>query len=1127
MNDAARTNLAGDDSTPKQPESPIPPPKYPYPGLRPFKTEEVDIFYGRNSQKDAILERLNQSHMVFVLGSSGCGKSSLIKAGVIPALKAGLLTRQGHDWQVIAMQPGRNPLISLAEAFSHTRERAREPAKARLAADQAKAKLAEGQAKSEPAGDLAKAESAGDPVASGRAEFLSCFENLEEGLWSASSILLETLAEGSRKNNVHYLLLVDQFEEIFGNQIENLAEVDRFVKLLSAQYARPHPALFVVFTMRSDYLGNCSSFPGLSEAVNNCSYLTPILTATELREAIVRPAWDYHAGVEDQLVEQILGEMHAGTNYDSDNLPLMQHALLWLWQRATDAEPNGPADSASRVLLTAEEYRASGGMKGILNKHAEYTLEIATGNDDKYQSIAEAFFRRLSERDEQGRFRRCPATFAEIKKIAACRDDELERVVAPFTDEKASFIEIRPADVSDDRLLDVSHEALIRSWDRTRQWAIQEHKKIEKFRLYLHSATAWRDSGRKWKLLKGEPDLGEFERWWQGSKPSGGWFGRYFASDTAKDDYPCANKAVAWVNRYRRASLQADRFLKRGAGALAVLAAAFIVSIPLYLFSEKARIARSNAEFARTIAESAREDLLRARARNIALRAEYALTREGPAKALLIATQPEKLGLPDLPGTERVLFAALRQLREKRVISGLLNPVTGIAYSPDGSVIASLNNRSLQFWAANDGTPIDILSLPAAGSFGVTWSADGDWIGVNMGNSALLLRPCSHEKIRSLFPTCRSGAEDQSLTLGDSENAGGLPRFSEDGKWAVTAPRTEPPVLWDIATRSGKRLAARNVPLPFDVAISPDKKMVALGMENSEISLIDPISGKTTQTLVALTEKSGNVLALEFNPKDSNMLAASLQNGHILIWDIKGNAATPLVDAGGIAYNLSFSPDGKFVTTSSDDQVIRTWSTDIDRLKNKPVEIRGHAGPVYVFAYSPDGKALASGSADKTIRIWDVHSPLWRDVETGPPPTSRDTLPARPPWGPSISLPSKFGDVVAYANEGDRAVVASKDGNLALFMVGGDRRPIVSWQAPEPIAGLSIERSPDRIVAILKSGTRYYRPFFPGIRQLDQFADDHIPFDGDHRLTLSDEEKCAISPPDDGCPSDEALSDFR
>jgi Novel STAND NTPase 1/WD domain, G-beta repeat len=345
--------------------------------------------------------------------------------------------------------------------------------------------------------------------------------------------------------------------------------------------------------------------------------------------------------------------------------------------------------------------------------------------------------------------------------------------------------------------------------------------------------------------------------------------------------------------RYRVASLEAEmaeRIRKqRGRAAIGVVLGLALISI----VSATWHTLYENASIARASAEQAKAALLRERAQNIALRADYALLYEGPAKALLIAEQAEKRGLPDLPHTERVLIEALRDLRERREISGLSNPVAGLAYSPDGRAIVSLDTRALTFWDAREGKFIDRLPFPSgvAGSFGLTWSADGDWIGVNLRNRTLLLRPCSHELIRAFFPSCGTEDQDQSVTLGDAGTAAGLPKFSNDGKWLVTGSWGEPPALWNVATRSGAPLGTKKAPTPNDVAISPDLKTIAIGFDNTDIELIDQRSGNTTSTLKAETDKdkTSNVLALEFNPRDTNMLAAALQDGNILVWDIKQN----------------------------------------------------------------------------------------------------------------------------------------------------------------------------------------------------------------------------------------------
>ena len=516
---------------------------------------------------------------------------------------------------------------------------------------------------------------------------------------------------------------------------------------------------------------------------------------------------------------------------------------------------------------------------------------------------------------------------------------------------------------------------------------------------------------------------------------------------------------------------------------------------------------------------------LRMHAQAIADRAEYSLGNEGPVKALLIAAQAEKLGLPDLPKTERVMIAALRQLHERREISGLRNPLSGIAFSPDGTVIATLDNASIVFRDSERGETITEVSLPEPAKFGLTWSVAGDWLGVNYENRALLLRLCSHQEIRHLFPSCKPDGKDETVTLGGSLNAGGLPRFSGDGKWAVTASRIQPPVLWDIATQTSTPLATQIPSMPFGVSISPDGKLIAVGLANSEIDLVDRENSGIVQRLKPKMEKLANVLAVEFNPKDPNMLAASLQNGEIVVWNIRDRTFETLTGSAGIAYNLSFSQDGRYLAASGDDRVIKIWRTDRIASHAKPTQLRGHAGPVYLIAYNPVSNTLLSSSPDRTIRIWDEHSPIARS-EDGQSQADVGAKPSEPPpWMSSVDLPHEFGEVAAYAKDGDRAIVASRDGKLALFIIGADRHSVANWSSPENVAALAIEHNPDRIVATSIRGKRYSWPFLPNIQALVQFAGDHIPFDGDRHQALSDHDKCVISSADEECDADVALSD--
>jgi len=1050
-------------------------PKFPYPGLRPFKASEAAIYYGRNAQKDAVLERLNESRMVFITGPSGCGKSSLIKAGVIPALRAGLLERAGYRWKTAEMQPGRRPLVNLLRALEDA---------------------------------FGTGSSSGRPS---RSELQSYLENDEAGLWAAMSMIASGAENPGGAGGQPLLLLIDQFEEIFGQQIKDSSDVDKFVRLLVTQYARPHPSLFIVFTVRSDYVGMCASFPGLSDAINHCQYLTPVLTPAELREAIIRPAEDYGAHVSEGLVAEILADMHSGTAYDADNLPLMQHALLWLWQRASESGSPGTSEANATTVITlnADEYRKFGRLWGILGQHADAILRDAAGANDERRAIAEALFRRLAERDSNGRYRRSPAAFEEVKEIAACTEAELQQVIAPFADEKASFLQIRKSERADEYLLDISHEALIRTWHQARAWTDLEAEKVQTFRELLRSAEAWRDDHENPDRLKRRSELGVFEQWWRQSTPTGRWAKRYYGSNGRGAD---AVAAVDLLARYRDASIDADLRGKREQAKMraerfrlkAIAAGSFVVAgfVALGLFSWM-----NWRE-----AGQAKAEVLRQRAKTIALRAEDSLEYEGPAKALLFAMEAQNQGLPDLLETEHVIFKSLKQPLEKRIISEVSVRGMGAAYSPDGKAIVTMDSNSLRFWNPSDGKEIDTYPLDASTTtFGrIQWSPTGEWIAIGSQDKTLLLAPCSRPKLKSLFPGCAEEDKDMQKVMLDPAQRAGAAKFSNDGHWMVTGGFAATLRRWDVANgdaAGGKEISPHvTVSFPNAFAISPDMKKVAAGMQAGKIGIFDPDSGELQAMLREDQKDHGSVIALSFNPSDPNMVVASEQGGKIFVWDVKHNIAERLTGTNGTAYQVTFSPSGESIAAASDDGIIRTWKTKPQELTNEPMKLVGHQGPVYWVAYSPDGSLASVCPTDKTIRIWNQHSPLGEEPR---PPVSRGIR-----GRSGEEMPPDFGREAASAeSETGRRVVAYTEGRLALFAKGW-RAPIVDWPGPANVTGLKLEHDPDRIVAVSSSGNKSW-PFFRDVSALISFARDHIPFIGDGRLTLSAEDRCKIAPPDD------------
>ena len=200
-------------------------PEQVYPGLRPFRRDESILFFGRQEHVDELLGRLEETSFLAVVGLSGSGKSSLVLAGLVPALERGHLGGAGATWQIVEMRPGSDPLGALAAALGH-------------------------EALGESPGRAPR-------LRSGRL-----------GLVDAAS--------AGRKPGANLLLVVDQFEELFRFQrdFENKShEAAEFVRLLLAASSDYDARLYVVITMRSDYLGECARFPGLAEALNGSQYL--------------------------------------------------------------------------------------------------------------------------------------------------------------------------------------------------------------------------------------------------------------------------------------------------------------------------------------------------------------------------------------------------------------------------------------------------------------------------------------------------------------------------------------------------------------------------------------------------------------------------------------------------------------------------------------------------------------------------------------------------------------------------------------------------------------------------------------------------------------------------------------
>ncbi len=468
----------------------------PYPGLRPYEESEEPLFFGRAEQAADMLMRLGERRFLAVVGASGAGKSSIVRAKLIPNVRRGRLDNS-TDWIVLMMRPGHTPYRRLAGA---------------ILAEMAPA-----------AGDHAFET---HPDCETKVDFgltLATLQKSEMGL-------IQALGECGIPPTTNVLLVVDQFEELFGFRrasgskegVASRDEASGFVKMLQTTCEHRESRVRLVITMRSDSIGDCEAFLGLPEKVNESQFLVPRLDWSQMREAIVRPSEVSDQGFqpftfESGLIDTIISD--AGDR--PDQLPLMQHALMRMWMRAAERAKDAP------VVATLEDYNSIGRISNALSLHADEALKSFLGDESK-EEIARRLFLMLGDISPDGSITRQRPRVSEVMDITGVGLQEVETVVRAFQNHDRNFLVTAPAKgFFAGTRLDVSHEALFRQWEeltKTDGWLVRERNSADEIRRLAQGASLY--YGKKGDLLS-ELSMGRVEEWQQREKPNKEWALRY------------------------------------------------------------------------------------------------------------------------------------------------------------------------------------------------------------------------------------------------------------------------------------------------------------------------------------------------------------------------------------------------------------------------------------------------------------------------------------------------------------------------------------------------------------------------------------------------------------------------
>jgi WD40 repeat protein len=742
------------------------------------------------------------------------------------------------------------------------------------------------------------------------------------------------------------LIVVDQFEELFTlcrDEGKRQVFVDRLLTL-SANAA-------LVLTLRADFWGECAAYRALKDEMQAHQELVGPMDAAALRRAMERQADQvglrFEAGLGEAILDDVEGEPGA--------MPLLQHALLLLWQRRHGR------------WLRWEEYRAIGGIQQAIAHTAD---EVYLGLAGQEQERMRDIFLRLTRLEDapagaEARDTRRRVGLAELVP-AGSEPAETVTLVKRLADARLLVTSLNTASGQEE--VEVAHEALIRHWPRLRDW-------LEEDRAELHLREGVREAAREWEasdrdeayLVHRGGRLEDVEALRQQPR---------FALNELEQAY--VEACVELRERERREKEEQQRRELEAARTLAaeqqlraeeqaasasrmrrraiVIGAVGIVALVLAALSVASTWDSiiSNREYNEKASEASAKEHS-----HLMLAVEMAKVKldEEPDLALLLGIQAYRTW-PRLE-LRQALFQMLNHTSElSRFLHGHDAQVTSVAWSADGRQLASgSSDGTVIVWDLETDLPAHTLEGHTGEVTSVTWSADGQRLASGSSDETVIAWDLESEKpVEPRLEGHQSGVSSVA--------------WSEDGQWLASGSADGTVIVWDLETGQPvePRLEGHQSGVS-SVAWSWDGRQLASGSQDGTVIVWDLETGQPDRRL---KEHQSNVTSVAWS-EGGLQLASGSQDGTVIVWDLETSQPAPVTLEGHTGEVTSVVRGGTFwtpwVAAGSSDETVIAWDLESE----KPAHtLEGHIGAVTSVAWSADGRWLASGSEDNTVQVWPM-----------------------------------------------------------------------------------------------------------------------------------------------------------